>query len=80
MNKTEKFLKKLSIQERQSIEQIVKLITLKNFDGLDIKKLKGASNLFRVRKGKIRIVYGINTLGTVIILSVDRRNDTTYNF
>ena len=45
--------------------------------GLDIKKLKGYGDVFRVRKGKLRILYQMDN-GEVIILKVGYRNETTY--
>ncbi len=79
MNKIDKFLRKLSYKERLEIEKTIGLIILEKFDGLDIKKLKGINNLFRVRKGRIRIIYGITFEKMPIIIAIDYRNDTTYS-
>jgi mRNA-degrading endonuclease RelE of RelBE toxin-antitoxin system len=78
MDKIKKVLEKLTAKERKKIKGI--LIEIKNhrFKGLDIKKLKGRDDIFRVRKGQIRVVYRIDEKGGVFILTIERRNDTTY--
>ena len=77
MNKIEKFLKKLSKKERQSLEQIMAQIINNRSEGLDIRKLKDRNDIFRVRKGDIRIVY-LKQGESIDILSVERRNENTY--
>ena len=52
-------------------------IRIRNFDTLDIKKLKGPENMYRVRIGRYRIKFEM--IGnTVIITDLDNRNDNTY--
>jgi len=52
---------------------------LGRFDNLDIKKLKGFQDVFRVRKGRLRIVYQL--LGRkIIFLKIDKRKKNTYKF
>lgn len=77
MNRIEKLLKKLSGKERVVIKSLILKIHSGNYKGLDIKKLKGDMNLFRIRKGDIRIIF--STDESINILSISRRNDTTYN-
>ena len=57
MNKIDKFLKKLSKNEKCDTLLCLKLIQNRNFNNLNIKKLKGFDNLYRVRIGKLRIIY-----------------------
>ena len=78
MNKIEKFLKRLSKKERLNIERCIKDILLDNTNHLDIKKLVGRSDLFRVRKGDIRIIYQ-KTNNDVKLLIIERRSDDTYS-
>ncbi len=80
MNEIDKFLRKLSVSEREDVVKTIDRIIKLKLEGLDVKKLKGVSNVFRARKGRIRIQYGASLNGDVIILSVTYRNDTTYNF
>jgi mRNA-degrading endonuclease RelE of RelBE toxin-antitoxin system len=83
MDLISKFLKKLDRKRRQEIEALLFQIKQKNLSRLDIKKLKGAENIFRVRKGNIRIIFSIekNALSKdvkVFVVSIDFRSDTTY--
>lgn len=77
MDKLDKELKKLSEKERILVKQILNKIKTANFYGLDTKKLKGHENIYRVRKGKIRIIYHVKK-EKIFILSIERRTDNTY--
>ena len=55
----------------------MKLIELGRLDGTDIKKLKGQKDIYRVRKGDMRIIF-VKTDFETYILAVERRTDTTY--
>ena len=77
MNRIEKFLVKLSLKERKVVKEILVKIESGSYKNLDIKKLKGNSNIFRVRKGSIRIIFVASD--QIRILSIGRRGDTTYN-
>ncbi len=80
MDKIEKALQRLRPAERKKIKDI--LIRLKNHDfkNLDLKKLKGREDIFRIRQGKIRIIYRVDSKDNIFILALQRRNDTTYKF
>ncbi|OIP80395.1 MAG: hypothetical protein AUK20_01410 [Parcubacteria group bacterium CG2_30_45_37] len=78
MDKITKALKKLTAGEKEIVKEILTKIDSLDFNGLDIKKLKGRQDIYRVRKGKIRIIYRLND-NRVIILTLERRNDNTYN-
>jgi mRNA-degrading endonuclease RelE of RelBE toxin-antitoxin system len=56
---------------------LAKLFSKKQADSLDIKKLKGRDDIFRVRKGDIRIMYRFEK-EKIFLLSIERRNDNTY--
>jgi len=78
MDKITKALKKLTAGEKEIVKEILTKIDSLDFNGLDIKKLKGRQDIYRVRKGKIRIIYRLND-NRIIILTLERRNDNTYN-
>ncbi|MDO8572315.1 MAG: hypothetical protein Q7S11_00925 [bacterium] len=44
---------------------------------LDVKKLKGEKNVFRIRIGDLRIIFTYKK-NLPRIVSIERRNDTTY--
>ncbi len=77
MNKIQKALKKLTDSERTEIKNIIKALLSERFDGLNIKKLKGFDDIFRVRKNKIRIIYRVQNK-TIFIIKIDRRKENTY--
>ncbi|MFH1401549.1 MAG: type II toxin-antitoxin system RelE/ParE family toxin [Parcubacteria group bacterium] len=80
MDKIEKALKRLTPKERKIIKGILVKIKNQQFNNLDLKKLKGREDIFRARKGNMRIIYRIDKTGNIFILSIERRSDTTYNF
>jgi len=79
MDKITKALKKLSGQERATLETILSKIKINSLSGLDVKKLKDRKNIFRVRKGKIRVIFQANENGTTDIIALERRCDKTYS-
>ena len=72
MDKITKALNKLSEKERKKIKHILQKIDKGDFGGTDIKKLKGYSNIFRVRKGEFRIIFKRNN-GNIAILSIEKK-------
>ncbi len=77
VHKIEKALKKLTGKERKAVKSILTKIQKEKTRDLDIKKLKGRDDIFRIRKGNIRIVFRKNN-ENILILSVERRSDKTY--
>lgn len=77
MNKIEKALKRLTQKERNQIKKILTRLNKKDFAGLDIKKLQSRDDIFRVRKGDIRIIYQMRENG-IFILAIERRSEKTY--
>ena len=79
MNETEKFLRKVSRRERDELLALI--------DSLDVPherellqpiKLKG-SELYRIRKGKFRIIFHFEK-GRAVTDAVRLRNEKTYKF
>jgi len=77
MDKITKFLNKLSSKEKEAVANIIARVLAHDLSRLDVKKLKGEENMFRVRKGSVRIIFQKQE-DKIFILSVERRNDTTY--
>ncbi len=77
VDQTEKALKKLKKKERVAVKSILTKIQKGEAEGLDMKKLKSHDDIFRVRKGKIRIIFRKNE-ESILILSIERRSDRTY--
>lgn len=77
MDKIEKALRKLSAKEKLEIKGILMRLSLGNTKAMDVKKLKGREDIFRVRKGNVRILYRVENK-KIFILSIDRRREDTY--
>lgn len=77
MDKIKKALCKLTAKERGRIKEILKQLNSRHTDGLDIKKLKGRDDIFRARKGDIRIIYKVAER-EIFILAIERRSEKTY--
>jgi mRNA interferase RelE/StbE len=73
-----KFLKTISISEQRLIHKKVNQLKFNpiNNDSLDIKKLKGIESLYRLRTGRIRIIYQVfeNELLILIVTAGTRGN------
>lgn len=79
MDKIEKALKKLSAKEQTQIKQILSRLHARKLENLDVKKLKGRDDIFRVRKDDLRVIYRLQDR-SIFILSVDRRHESTFKF
>ncbi len=79
MDKISKALQKIDKKEKEAIRNILVKIKNKDFKTFDVKKLKSRNNIFRVRKGKIRIIYHLKQ-ERIMILSIERRSEKTYKF
>jgi len=77
MDKLSKALGRLSVKERRQVKGILLQLTIKNFLGLNIKKLKRRDDIYRVRKGDLRIIYRI-VKKKIFILTIERRSEKTY--
>ncbi|PIR87542.1 MAG: hypothetical protein COU10_04000 [Candidatus Harrisonbacteria bacterium CG10_big_fil_rev_8_21_14_0_10_45_28] len=79
MDKIDKLLKKFSSKEKQQIKSILEKINSGKLQSLDLKKLKGYKDIFRIRKGDIRVIYRLDDENRISILAIERRSDKTYN-
>lgn len=77
MHKVDKFLARLDAKLRQKVLVVLECISHGDFTALDMRKLQGSSNVYRVRLGKVRIKFNITASGTRI-LSVEFRSEDTY--
>lgn len=57
MDKIAKALKKISPSERKKFEELLIKVEANNLKNLDVKKLKGHDEIYRVRKGNMRIIF-----------------------
>lgn len=79
MPSLKKLLSKFNKEEREIIEFLIEKIISLNWRDLDIKKLRGYQNIFRIRKGKIRIIFAKDKK-EVSVIAIERRREDTYKF
>jgi len=77
MDKIRKFLRRLTLSEQLEFDELIEKITSNNLSHLDIKRLQGYVDYYRVRKGTFRIIFKKTPTGNRLI-EVTRRNDNTY--
>lgn len=77
MNKIGKFLHKLDKKRRLEVEGVLSKIALGDLYELDIKKLQGRKEVYRVRMGTIRIQF-VKTKSGNVVIDISFRDNTTY--
>lgn len=78
MDKIQKFLLSLNQKERAQVVHIFEDIRNWNIKNHDVKPLKGHKGFFRLRKGKIRIIFAKGeNIG--IIINIGYRKDIYRN-
>ena len=77
MNRIEKFLAALDKERRRQVEAVILRITANDLAGMDVKKLRGRAQEFRVRVGSMRIQY-VRIGDENRIFSIDWRSSHTY--
>ena len=77
MRKLDKFIAQLSRELALKVLAALRQIQNGDFTGLNLKKLSGMSDHYRVRIGRIRIKFTMSK-NTVHIYYVGYRGDTTY--
>jgi mRNA-degrading endonuclease RelE of RelBE toxin-antitoxin system len=80
VDRVEKFLRKIPKKQYRIIISIIERILNGDINNLDVKQLSGYRNVFRVRKGKIRIVFKRQENGEYNILYIEYRSEGTYKF
>ncbi len=78
MDRIAKALARLSRQERSVVRVILKKLQTGHSIGLDTKKLVGHQDIYRVRKGSLRIIFRRDSKGKIFILAIERRSESTY--
>lgn len=77
-DRIEKILAKLSERERKKIASILAQMINGQLSDLDMKKLRGSDDIYRIRKGDLRIIFWKKD-AQLKILAIERRSDTTYH-
>jgi mRNA-degrading endonuclease RelE of RelBE toxin-antitoxin system len=77
MDKIQKALQKLSIKERELVKSILTKLYAGNLQGLDLVKLKSHKDIFRIKNGKLRIIFRMRN-NIIFVLAIERRSEHTY--
>lgn len=80
MDKIEKFLALLGKKERGVLSKILSDVRTGELRSYDVKPLKGYKGFFRLRKGKIRIVFAKTEHGNNIVINLSYRKDAYKGF
>jgi len=76
-DKISKELAKYTAKERKLVKDILIQLRNGNTKGLNITKLKGHADIFRLKKGRLRIIYKQNN-AAIKILAIEKRSEKTY--
>ncbi|OGW84663.1 MAG: hypothetical protein A3C35_04265 [Omnitrophica bacterium RIFCSPHIGHO2_02_FULL_46_11] len=77
MDKLAKSLAKLSPKEQKQLDRILARLINLDWLGLDIVKLRGNDEVYRVRGGRLRVIFSYHGK-QVKILQIERRPEKTY--
>jgi len=78
MDKIQKILDKLTNKKRAIIFEILRKIINNDVKNLKPKKLAGFSNYYRIRSGKLRLVYKVENNKNILV-NIDYRKDIYKN-
>lgn len=79
MPRLKKLLSQFNKEDKAVIISLIEVIISLDWHALDVKKLKEHGNIFRVRKGKIRIIFAKDKKD-IFILAIEYRRENTYKF
>ncbi|MEX1027131.1 MAG: type II toxin-antitoxin system RelE/ParE family toxin [Candidatus Paceibacterota bacterium] len=77
MDRIQKELQKLSAKEFAAVKEVIAKLESGVIDELHVKKLKGHTDIYRVRIGNIRVIYRVGK-EDIHLLAIRRRSDSTY--
>ncbi len=77
MDKISKAIQKINPKDALKIADTLELLLKNKLENLDIKKLKGHKDIFRIRVQDYRIIFK-KTSDKIQILYIGKRNDKTY--
>jgi mRNA-degrading endonuclease RelE of RelBE toxin-antitoxin system len=77
-DKIRKSLAKLTTKEKRQVQEILEKLVAGDPKGLNLLKLKGSKDIYRARKGSIRIIFRSLSKGKIKVLAIERRSKDTY--
>lgn len=79
VDRIDKALFKMTPKERAAVLDVLDQVKTGQISKLDLKKLQGHEHAYRVRKGPFRIIFEMVNRGSIRIIDIQRRSDTTYD-
>ncbi len=79
MDRVNKFLAHTSKEDCARIDVVWQKIIAGDIKGLDVKKLKGFDDVFRVRVGRFRLIFIKKRGEAPVLVRIAHRDDTTYH-
>ncbi|MFA5134159.1 MAG: hypothetical protein WC459_05155 [Patescibacteria group bacterium] len=77
-DKIAKALSRFFQKEKEFVKNLLLKIYKRDVAGLNLKKLKGRNDIYRIRKRKIRIVYKIDEK-QIYLLAIERRCEHSFS-
>ncbi len=78
MDKIAKLLNRLTAKEKAVLKELLELVSSGEVKNLDIKKLKGNKNIYRVRSGDFRLIFMKDRNDKIFVLALERHSEKTY--
>lgn len=78
VDKIKKSLARLTAKDRKQVQAILVKLVSGDTKGLNLLKLKNTDDIYRVRKGNIRIIFRSRGKGDIKVLAIERRSKDTY--
>ena len=79
VDRIDKELGKLGKKQIDVFKKLLGMILAGNLTGLDVVKLKGHPDIYRVRKGTHRTIFTKDKDGLITVIAFEHRSDTTYH-
>ena len=77
MDKVQKALAKLPKQHREIFDALMVKLMARDFLGLNLARMKGFKDVYRVKHGRFRVIFRMNGQG-LFVLEVGLRSEKTY--
>ena len=77
MDKIQKALAKLPKQYREVFEAMMVKLMTRDFLGLNMARMKGYKDVYRVKHGRLRVIFRMNQQG-LYVLEAGLRSEKTY--
>ena len=77
MDKVKKAIARLPKEHKAAFDALMLKLWARDLFGLNLIKLKGQKDIFRVKKGRVRVIFRM-TNESLEVLEVDLRSEKTY--